>query len=147
MKVVLTQDVKGQGKKGELVNVSDGYARNYLFPRSLAVAADAKAMSELKNRVESEKYHKEMELKAAQEIAEKLDGKTLTVSAKAGQNGKLFGAVTSKKIAEEIESQWQIEVDKRTISLDEDIKAFGTYPVEIRVCAGVKAKIDVKVTE
>ena len=147
MKVVLTQDVKGQGKKGDLVNVSDGYARNYLFPRNLAVAADAKAMSELKNRVESEKYHKEMELKAAQEIAGKLDGKTLTVTAKAGQNGKLFGAVTSKKIAEEIESQWQVEVDKRTISLDEDIKAFGTYPVEIRICAGVKAKISVMVTE
>ena len=147
MKVVLTQDVKGQGKKGDLVNVSDGYARNFLFPRSLAVAADAKAMSELKNRVESEKYHKEMELKAAQEIAAKLEGKTLTVTAKAGQNGKLFGSVTSKKIAEEIESQLGVSLDKRTINLDEDIKAFGTYPVEIRICAGVKAKIDVKVTE
>lgn len=147
MKVVLTQDVKGQGKQGELVNVSDGYARNYLFPRNLAVAADAKAMSELKNRVESEKYHKEMELKAAQGIAAKLDGKTLAVTAKAGQNGKLFGSVTSKKIAEEIAAQWQVDVDKRTLSLDEDIKSFGTYPVEIRICAGVKAKIDVKVTE
>ena len=147
MKVVLTQDVKGQGKKGELVNVSDGYARNYLFPRNLAVEADAKAMSELKNRVESEKYHKEMELKAAQETAAKLDGKVLKVTARAGQNGKLFGAVTSKKIAEEIESQWQVAVDKRTIELDEDIKAFGTYPVEIRICAGVKATVNVVVTE
>ena len=99
MKVILKQDVKGQGKKGELVNVSDGYARNFLFPRGLAAEADAQAMNELKNREESLRHHAEMEKKAAQETASKLKGQTLKLTARAGQGGKLFGSVSTKEIA------------------------------------------------
>ncbi|MGN0172329.1 MAG: 50S ribosomal protein L9, partial [Acutalibacteraceae bacterium] len=104
MKVILLQDVKGQGKKGELVNVSDGYARNFLLPRNLAMVADAQAMNELKNKESSVKYHQEMDKKAAQEAAELLKGKTVTIHARAGQKGKLFGAVTPKEVSEAIKS-------------------------------------------
>ena len=99
MKVVLLADVKGQGKKGELCNVSDGYARNFLFPKKLAVEADNTALNELKNREEAQAHHKQEEINAAKATAEALDGKTVTVKAKAGSNGKLFGSVTSKEIA------------------------------------------------
>ena len=105
MKVILKQDVKGHGKKGELVQVSDGYARNFLFPRGLAMEANAQAMNELKNREESVRYHHEMDQKAARETAALLEGKTLKLTARAGQNGKLFGSVTTKEVAEELKKQ------------------------------------------
>ena len=104
MKVILLADVKGQGKKGELCNVSDGYARNFLFPKKLAVEADNTALNELKNREQSAAHHKQEEINAAKATASLLDGKTVTVKAKAGSNGKLFGSVTSKEIAAEIEN-------------------------------------------
>lgn len=146
MKVILKQDVKGQGKKGELVNVSDGYARNFLFPRDLATPADAQAMNELKNRESSIQYHKEMELKAAQEAAAVLNGKTIKTSAKAGQNGKLFGAITSKKVSEMIKDQFGYDIEKKNIIMD-DIKAYGSYPVDVKLHSGVVAKITVTVSE
>lgn len=146
MKVILKQDVKGQGKKGELVNVSDGYARNFLFPRDLATPADAQAMNELKNRESSIQYHKEMELKAAKEAAAVLNGKTIKTSAKAGQNGKLFGAITSKKVSEIIKDQYGYDIEKKNIIMD-DIKAYGSYPIDVKLHAGVVAKITVTVSE
>ncbi len=146
MKVVLKQDVKGQGKAGELVTVSDGYARNFLFPRGLAIAADAQAMTELRNREESAQYHAKMEKQAAQEIADQLKEKVLTVIARAGSAGRLFGSVTTKEVAEELERQFGIKADKRKISM-EDIKAFGSYPAEIKLYGGVTAKFTVKVTD
>lgn len=147
MKVVLLADVKGYGKKGELVNVSDGYARNFLFPRNLAKEANAQAMNELKNREESMKYKIETEKKAANEAAAVINGKTVKISAKAGQNGRLFGAVTTKEIAEQIKKSFNVEIDKRKIDLDADIKAFGTYECEVKLYSGISAKIKVMVTE
>ena len=102
MKVILKQDVKGLGKKGELVNTSDGYARNFLFPRNLATEANAQAMSELKNKQQAEKYRIDTETAAAKANAERIKGKTIKMTAKAGANGKLFGSVTSKEIAEKV---------------------------------------------
>ncbi len=146
MKIVLLQDVKGQGKKGELVNVSDGYARNYLFPRNLATPADAQAMNELKNRESSKQFHAEMALKGAKEAAEKVEGKELRIAAKAGAAGKLFGAVTSKRVAEELKSVFGIELEKKHIQMD-DIKQFGTFPVKLRLHQEVSATLNVTVAE
>ena len=113
MKVILKQDLKGQGKKGDLINVSDGYARNYLFPHGLAIEANASAMNELKNREQSAAYRMEQEKKQAESTAEALQGKTLKIKARGGQNGRLFGSVTTKEVAEEIEKQYHVSVDKR----------------------------------
>ena len=146
MKVILLQDVKGQGKKGELVNVSDGYARNFLLPRNLAMIADNQAMNELRNKEESVKYHKEMDKKAAREAAAVLNGKTVIIKAKAGQKGKLFGSVTTKELSDEIKKQLNVTVDKRKITM-KDIKAFGTYSAEIKLLQGVSASVTVEVTE
>ena len=133
MKVVLKQDVKGLGKKGELVNASDGYARNFLFPKNLAVEANAQNMSELKNREQAEKYKIATETAAAKANAEKLSGKTIKITAKAGANGKLFGSVTSKELSE------KIAVD--------DIKQFGTFEFEVKLYTGISAKLFVMVGE
>ena len=138
MKVVLLQDVKGLGKKGELVNTSDGYARNFLFPRKLAMEANSQAMSELKTREAAEKHRIDMEIAAAKASAEKLEGKTVRLTAKAGANGKLFGSVTPKDVAAAIAQQFSIELDKRKVVV-EDIKAFGTYPVEVKLYNGISA--------
>ena len=146
MKVVLKQDVKGLGKKGELVNTSDGYARNFLFPKGLAVEANAQSLTELKNREQSAKYKVETEIAAAKKSAAELEGKTIVLSAKAGANGKLFGSVTSKEIAEKVKSQFGIETDKRKIVV-EDIKQFGTYQFEIKLYQGISAKLFVRVGE
>lgn len=146
MKVVLLQDVKGLGKKGELVNTSDGYARNFLFPRKLAMEANSQAMSELKNREAAEKHRIDMEIAAANASAEKLEGKTVRLTAKAGANGKLFGSVTPKDVAAAIAQQFSIELDKRKVVV-EDIKAFGTYPVEVKLYNGISAAMFVMVGE
>lgn len=146
MKVVLKQDVKGLGKKGELVNTSDGYARNFLFPKGLAVEANAQSLTELKNREQSAKYKIETEIAAAKKSAAELEGKTVVISAKAGANGKLFGSVTSKEIAEKVKSQFGIETDKRKVVV-EDIKQFGTYEFEIKLYQGISAKLFVRVGE
>ena len=146
MKVILKQDVKGLGKKGELVNASDGYARNFLFSKELAAEANAQAMSEFKNKQQAEKYRIETETAAAKAAAERISGKTVHITAKAGQNGKLFGSVTSKEIAEKIRAEFGIETDKRKIIVD-DIKQFGTYEFEIKLYQGISAKLYVMVGE
>ena len=146
MKVVLKQDVKGLGKKGELVNASDGYARNFLFPKNLAVEANAQNMTELKNREQAEKYKIETETAQAKKDAAEISGKTIVITAKAGQNGKLFGSVTAKEIAEKIEKEFGIKTDKRKITVD-DIKQFGTFEFEIKLYTGVSAKLFVRVGE
>ena len=146
MKVILKQDVTSLGKKGELVNASDGYARNFLLPKGLAVEANATAMNDFNNKESAKKYHKAEEVKAAQELAAKLEGKTFKVVAKAGANGKLFGSVTSKDVALEIKKSVNIDIDKRKIVMD-DMKAFGTAEAEVKVYEGIKAKIFVQVAE
>lgn len=146
MKVVLKQDVKGLGKKGELVNASDGYARNFLFPKNLAVEANAQNMSELKNREQAEKYRIATETAAAKANAEKISGKTIKLTAKAGANGKLFGSVTSKELSEKIAEEFDIKVDKKKITCD-DIKQFGTYEFEVKLYTGISAKLFVMVGE
>ena len=147
MKVVLLADVKGVGKKGELINASDGYARNFLLPRKLAKEANAQAMNELKNAEASKAYKIKTETEEAQRAAAALEGKTVKITAKAGVNGKLFGSVTAKEIAQEIKKQFGFEIDKRKISLSTEIKAFGVYPAEAKPYAGITAKLSVAVTE
>lgn len=146
MKVVLIQDVKGLGKKGELVNTSDGYARNFLFPRKLAMEANAQAMSELKNREAAEKHRIDTEIATAKANAAKIEGKTVKLTAKGGANGKLFGSVTSKDVATLISKEYSIALDKRKVVV-EDIKAFGTYPVEVKLYNGISASMYVMVQE
>lgn len=146
MKVVLVQDVKGLGKKGELVNTSDGYARNYLFPRKLATEANSQAMAEVKNREAAEKHRIETEIAEAKSVAAKLEGKTVKLSAKAGANGKLFGSVTSKDIAAEISKKFGLDIDKKKVNV-EDIKSFGTYPIEIKLYNGISASLFVMIGE
>ena len=146
MKVILSQDVKNLGKKGEMVNTSDGYARNFLFPRKLAVEANAQAMTELKNREASQNHKIEVEKAAANEAASKISGKTVKIAGKAGKNGKLFGSVTAKDIAEEVKKQFSVELDKRKITA-EDIKTFGTFPVQAKFYQGITADFFVMVSE
>ncbi len=147
MKVVLLQDVKGTGKKGELANVSDGYARNYLLPHKLAKEADAQALNELKNAEQSKQYKIDTETKAAKANAKRLEGQVLIMSAKAGKGGRLFGSVTSKEIASELKKKYSISIDKRKVLLESDIKAFGTYNAEVKLYTGITAKIKIKVIE
>lgn len=147
MKVILKQDVQGSGKKGQLVEVSDGYARNFLLKKGMAVEATAQAMNELKNRENAEKHRIEVEKQNAQEIAAKLEGKTVKLTAKAGAGGKLFGSVTGKEIAEAIGVQFGVEVEKRKLVMDADIKTFGTFPVELKLNYGIGAKLYVAVAE
>lgn len=146
MKVILLADVKGKGKKGELCNVSDGYARNFLFPKNLAIEADNAAMSELKSRNESAAHHKQEEIDAAKATAQRLDGKSVSIAAKGGSNGRLFGSITSKEIALEVEKQLGIKIDRKKMSVA-DIKNFGEYTAEIKLYNGITANITVKVTE
>ena len=146
MKVILTQDVKSKGKKGDLINVPDGYARNFLFPGKLAIPADKAAMNEFENRENSKAFREKEERKNAETARDLINEKTIKITAKAGQNGRLFGSVTSKEIGAEIKKQLNVDIDRRKISVD-DIKAFGTYTAEIKIMNGVSAKIYVVVGE
>lgn len=146
MKVILKQDVKSLGKKGELVNTSDGYARNFLFPRGLAIEANAQAMSEFKNKEDSEKFRIKTETENAKASAEKIKGKTIRFSLPAGQGGRLFGSVTTKEIAEKIKNEFGIAVDKKKITVS-DIKSYGTYTAEVKLYQGITAEIFVFVGE
>lgn len=145
MKVILNQDIKGQGKKGELVNVSDGYARNYLLPRKLAKEANNENLNVMHGKQESAEYRKQMELEEAQNIAEKMKEITVVIKAKAGDNGKLFGSVTSKDVAEELKMQHHIKIDKKKIVLPDGIKALGVTVVEVKLNQGVTGKVKVSV--
>ena len=147
MKVILQQDVKNLGKKGDLVNASDGYARNFLFPKGLAIEANSSAMNDFNNKEASKKFHKAEEIKAAQADAAKLDGKTFKLTAKAGANGKLFGSVTSKDVSKQIKDELGIDIDKRKIVTKSDIKSFGTFTAEARLFTGIVAQFSVKVEE
>ncbi len=146
MKVILTSDVKSLGKKGEMVSVADGYARNFLFPRGLAAEANAQALTELKNREQAAQHKIAVDTQNARDAASELEGRTVRVSAKAGANGKLFGSVTAKEVAESIKKQFGIEADKRKITM-EDVKSYGTYEAEVKLYSGISAKIYVQVSE
>ena len=147
MKVILLQDVKSKGKKDDIINVSDGYARNFLMPRKLAKEADAQAINELKNAEQSKLHKIAVETAQAKANAEKLTGQTLVMTAKAGQGGRLFGSVTSKEVANEIKKKFSLAVDKRKVILESDIKAFGTYKCEVKLYTGISAELNVKVVE
>lgn len=146
MKVILKADVKSLGKKGDLVNTSDGYARNFLFPKGLAIEANAQAMNEFNNKETAKKFHKAEEIKVANELKDRIEGKTFKVAAKAGANGKLFGSVTAKDVSAAIKEEMGENIDKRKISM-QDIKAFGTTQIEVKVYQGITAKVFVQVVE
>lgn len=146
MKVILKADVQGSGKKGQMVEVSDGYANNFLLRKGLAVPATTQAVNELKAKDAAAQRQLEQERQIAKDAAAALEGKTVKVAAKAGAGGKLFGSVTSKEISEAITKSLNIDVDKRKISVDE-IKSFGTYEAEVKLYAGISAKVFVMVGE
>lgn len=147
MKVILKEDVKGSGKKGDLVNVSDGYARNYLLPKGLAMEANNQAMDEFKAKQAAAEHHAAVEKQEAQELAGRIGGKTVRVTAKAGANGKLFGSITAKEVAEVISREFDCAIDKRKVSLDMEIKAFGSYTAQVKLHPGITAKVYVAVGE
>ncbi|MBP3708220.1 MAG: 50S ribosomal protein L9 [Clostridia bacterium] len=145
MKVILLDNIKGVGKKDEVINASDGYARNFLFPKKLAVEANNENMNKLKAKKQSEQYKKDVDKENAQKIAKQLDDITLTIAVKAGENGKIFGGVTSKEISEELNKQYKIEVDKKKIVLNENIKNIGSFDINIKLYEGVTGKLKIKV--
>ena len=147
MKVLLLADVKGQGKKDQIVEVSDGYARNFLFPKKLAIVADAKVMSEAKSKEEAKQFRLKEEKAAAKALAEKLATLTVKITASSGGDGRLYGSITSKDIAEKLKEQHKIEIDKRKLVLQDNIKAYGTYDVEVKVYPEISAKLKVTVSE
>lgn len=147
MEVILTQDVKGQGKKGDLIKVSDGYARNFLLPRKLATPATRDALNAMKGQQDAAAYHKQKELEAAQEMAKKIDESTVTLSAKCGAGGKLFGSITTGDVADALKMQQHIVVDKRKLSLDEPIKSIGTVKIKVKLHSEVTATLTVIVNE
>jgi len=145
MKVILLSDIKGVGKKDQIINANDGYARNYLFPKKLAVEATAGNLGNLKSKQESNQYRKDMQKEEAIEIASKLKDITLTIKVKAGENGKIFGGVTAKEISENLNTQYKIQIDKKKINLSDTIKTLGTVNVDIKLYEGVAGKLKVQV--
>lgn len=145
MKVILKADIKGVGRKDEVINASDGYARNFLFPKNLAVEANNDNMAKLKAKQDSAKYQKDQEKEEAIEIANKLSKILLKIKVKSGENGRIFGGVSTKEIAQELEKQYKIKVDKKKIDLKETIKMLGMQTIQIKLFEGVigKVKIDV----
>lgn len=147
MKVILTQDVQGSGKKGQVVNVSDGYAKNFLLKKGMAIEATTQNLNVLKTKQAAVDHKIAMEKKACEETAKDIGGKTVKLTAKAGAGGKLFGSVTAKEIAEAIQKQFGAQVEKRKIVLDADIKAFGTYEFEVKLYQGISAKMYAQVSD
>ena len=147
MQVILTRDVKGQGKKGQMVNVSDGYARIYLLPRGLAEPATKSNINVMKGKQESLEYKKKVELEEANAIAEKMKEIKVVLKAKAGENGKLFGSVTSKDVAEALTSQHHIKLDKKKFVMPDGIKTLGTTTVDVKIYTGVVGKLNVVVEQ
>ena len=145
MKVILLSDIKGVGKKDQIINANDGYARNYLFPKKLAVEATTGNLGNLKAKQESNQYRKDMQKEEAIKLADKLKNITLTIKVKAGENGKIFGGVTAKEIAENLKTQYAIDVDKKKINLSETIKHTGIRTVDIKLYEGVIGKLKVNV--
>ena len=147
MKVIYLQDVKASGKKGDVKNVADGYARNLLIPKGLAVEATPENINKLQGQQSSAQHKIDMEIKAANEAVAKVKGKQVVIKAKAGSNDKLFGSVTSTHIAEALDSQFGIKVDKKRITLSSDIKNFGSFKATIKFYSGISETIDVEVIE
>lgn len=145
MKVILQKDVKGTGKAGEMVTVADGFAQNFLLKRGLAIPASAQAMNEKQNRDEAKAYHAQVALDEAKKQAENLNGKQIQVKAKAGDNGRLFGKVTQKELADAILKTYGVEINKKKISLPVEIRATGIYPFEVKLHTGVQTKMSVEV--
>ena len=147
MQVILKQDVKTIGKKDEIHEVSDGYARNFLFPRGLAAPADAAALNVARTKNEAREHHAAEALAAAQALADKVRDKTVTLKAKGGASGRLFGKITAKDVAEALSKLAGVEIDKRKVELERDIKDFGTYTAVVKLHPGVSAAFKVKVEE
>lgn len=145
MKVILKEDIKGVGKKDQIINANDGYARNFLFPKNLAVPADKGNLTNLQSKKTSEEHRKKLERDKAKETAKKIEGILLKLPVKSGENGKVFGSITAKEIAENLEKQYKIIVDKKKINLQEPIKNLGTFNIEIKLYDGVIAKLKVNV--
>ncbi len=145
MKVILLDNIKGVGKKDEVINASDGYARNFLFPKKLAIEANAENMSKLNNKKEANNYRKDLEKQEAQEIAKKLKGILLKMRVKAGENGKIFGGVTAKEISENLKTQYNMEIDKKKVDLKEPIKTIGSFQVNIKLYEGVVGTLKLEV--
>jgi large subunit ribosomal protein L9 len=147
VKVSLLKDIKGSGSKGDVINVSDGYARNYLFPRGLAIEATKANLNELKNKEKAEEKRKEQAAQEAREIADKLSDITLVIKAKSGENGKLFGSVTNKEIAQELKKQHKISIDRKKIVLDEPIKQLCEMEVDVKLYPEISGKLKIRVEE
>ena len=147
MKVILQQDVKGQGKKGQMVEVSEGYARNFLLPKKLAIAATADAINTMNLKEKARKAEEARQKAEAQDIAEKLKECQVKLTAKAGNGGKLFGAVTTKEMSEGLKAQFGLDIPKQKLVLDDPIKAFGTYPAKAKLGFEISGTVNVMVTE
>ena len=145
MKVILQADIKGVGKKNEVINASDGYARNFLFPKKLAVEANSANMSKLKAENDSKQYKKSVEKEDAKKLADKMSKIMLTIEVKTGANGKIFGGVSAKEISENLEKQHNIKIDKKKIELKETIKVVGMQTIDIRLFEGIIGKIKLNV--
>lgn len=145
MKVILLSDIKGVGKKDEIINSSDGYARNYLFPKKLALEATTDNLLKLKAKQDANLYRKNQEKEEAIRVANKLKDIILKVEVKAGENGRIFGGVTSKEISENLKEKYKIDIDKKKIVLNETIKNLGTFTVDVRLFEGVIGKLKVQV--
>ena len=145
MKVILKETIKSIGKKDEIINVSDGYARNYLFAKNLAVEANNENLVKLKSKKDSEIYKKNQEKEEAKKIADKMERIRLQFKVRAGENGKVFGGVSSKEIAEKLDEMYSIKVDKKKIELKETIKTLGIITVQIKLYEGVIGKVKVEV--
>ena len=145
MKVILLSDIKGVGKKDQVIEASDGYARNFLFPKKLALEANAENMSKLKAKQDSNKFKKDTERKQAEAIAEKLKGIMLRIKVKAGGNGKIFGGVTSKEISDSLKKEYGFDIYKKKIMLNETIKTVGVFTIDIKLFEGVIGKLKVDI--
>lgn len=146
MKVILTQDVKGSGKTGDILNVSDGYARNFLFPKNLAVEASAANLNAQKNKKAAEDHKKQVERQEAQALADRLKALGVSLAVRTGENGRLFGSISTKEIAEAMEQQHGVQVDRKKIVLKEPIRELGEYTVQVKLYAGISTTIRVMVT-
>ena len=145
MKVILLQDVKKIGKKDEIINASDGYARNFLLPKGLAVEANTENLAKLKGRNDSKQHKKDVEKSEAEQIVNKLKNIELKISVKAGDNGKIFGGVSTKEIAEQLDKQYGIKIDKKKIDLKDAIKNLGIFNVNVKLYEGVNGTIKLNV--
>ena len=145
MKVILKADIKGVGKKDQVINASDGYARNFLFPKNLAVEANKENMSKLKAKQDSNAFKKSQEKEEARKIAEKLSKIQLKIPVKAGENGKIFGGVSAKEIAELLKENYKIEIDKKKIELKETIKTLGAKTIQIKLYEGITGNLKIDV--